>query len=161
MNLKFLFLLLSVCLFSTVANGQEKKLNVEVALSEMTIWTISKDVSVKVKITNTSERVLDKKEIGDIVFMFSKRAKNALVYVGEMYLASGKLKSKKLKPGESFEDKINLADLYWSDAASSIMDLTFSKNFIGIASADYHFFARVISFESNEIEVKINPRSSD
>ncbi len=142
MNLRFLLLVLAVSLFSIASFAQEKNIEIELSLKDSKILTKSKNVPVKIKITNKSEQTLNTEDLGNLFLYFSKCQKNVMCYAGgDLLFASVGIKSKKLKKNKSIEFESNLSDSIWIDELSSFRYN--KKNFYTIPTETIYFYAAI------------------
>lgn len=180
MKLRFLLSVLAVGLFSIAVFAQEKNIEIELSLKNPRILTTSKNVPVKIKITNKSEQTLNTEDLGNLFLYFSKCQKDVMCYTyGDLLFASVGIKSKKLKKNKSIEFKTNLSDLIWNDNMSSFRYglkisgfKSFNNNFYVIPTENIYFYAAIPTrkdvlpqgtrlpedFLSNQITVSLNTK---
>jgi hypothetical protein len=158
MKLKILMLAVLFSLFSIVSFAQEINFDIQISLNQEIFRENNKNIPVKILITNKAEQELDTSKLGSINFYFSKCPKIKACYSrGDLFISSDKVGSKILKKDESFEFETNLADLYWVDASSSMLDLNKLKNLNKVPSGNKYFYADIKIFDKyyEEKELKI------
>ena len=141
MKLKLLFLVFIFNFLSIVSFAQEKNIEIQVSLKSPAIETKSKNVPVKIKITNKSEQILDTEDLGNLVLYFSTcRQDDEMCYrLGGLLSASVEIKSTKIKKNKSIEFEANLSDLVWGSILSSFRSS--EKNFYTISKENKYFYA--------------------
>lgn len=175
MKPRFLLLIaLIVIVFSLSAAAQEKDFEISVSLKNTTFFTAGKEIPAAVKLTNKAARDLNTEDLAaGMLFKLSKcSAKEKCAGSKQIYFGGLALEPKILKPGESFEFDVNLADLNWNDANAPLLDFTYVKTMVTIPAGEYNLFAEINIFNgsgkkkpsrtiySNEIKVKLNPKGN-
>lgn len=151
MRLKILFLM--IFLLSVNVHSQDQKIEVEISLKNPNVRMTAKSVQVKVKITNMSDRTISTSDFEWLGLSLSKCPQADKCQVrGETSVASAVIKSERLKKYQSVEFEVDLANLYWNDITSSVIDFNQPKNLITVPFTHKYLSAKLaISSEKKEI----------
>lgn len=149
MKYRLLLTILFICSFGAVSFAQDQNIVVNISLENTNLFG-RKVIPVKVRIINKSENLLNTETLTYLTFYFSVCSINDICESWkEKYIALAEIPEKRLKKDESFDFEIDLTDLYWMNAISSIRDFDAPKNFVTIPSENRFFYAIVSVFDKH------------
>jgi hypothetical protein len=133
-------------------------------MEESSISRNSKEIPVRVEITNKAEESLKTEGLGVVQFRFSKCLTPGNCHSSQdSYIASSRIPAKLLREGQSFEFEVNLAELHWMDPISSYIDTNFPKNFASAIPSENIYFQASVSLpkgfktdESTKQKIPVN-----
>jgi len=129
-------------------DAQERKYDIAVYIEETSISKTSRQIPVKVTITNNAERTLSTKALNNIHFFFSKCLLGAPCDEDkDIYASFIKIPPKNIRENKSFEFTVNLANLFWKDAKIDPLHSKNIKNFKIVPLENIYFYAGIKSLE--------------
>lgn len=132
-------------------NAQERDFEIEISLEETSISKSSRDVPVKISITNKSDRVLKTDGLKTIHFFFSKCVLGVVCKEKKhTYSAFSEMPGKRIKSKAVLEFEVNLADLYWKNAEGNTFFREDKKNLEEVPAENIYFYARQLKLSGYE-----------